>query len=76
MWCRCKALETIWGRGFFYVYLGVTCFLTPGHAFFGFYMLIVGIVYLVLYKLTSMHMQKVRVDGCCNSLFLLRGDVL
>lgn len=42
------------------MYLGITCFLTPGHAFFGFYMLIVGIVYLVLYKLTSMHMQKVR----------------
>jgi hypothetical protein len=56
----CKALETIWGRGFLYLYVGVSCLLAPGHALFGCYMLFVGAVYLGLYKLTALHMQKMK----------------
>jgi len=55
---QCKALETIWGRGFFYLYIGITCILAPGHNLFGVYMLFVGTVMLVIYKMTSGHLAK------------------
>jgi len=54
----CKALETVWGRGYFYLYVGTTCFLAPGHKFFGFYMLIIGIIYLIIYRLTTGHIRR------------------
>jgi len=55
----CKALETIWGRGFFYCYVGATCILAPGHNLFGYYMLCVGLVMLVIYRMTSQHLTQI-----------------
>mmetsp|Transcript_47774 Transcript_47774/g.108410 ORF Transcript_47774/g.108410 Transcript_47774/m.108410 type:complete len:386 (-) Transcript_47774:307-1464(-) len=56
----CKALETIWGRGYFYIYVGVSTKLAPGHDLYGYYMIVVGIIMLVLYRMSSEHMKKMK----------------
>jgi len=57
---QCKAFETIWGRGMFYTYIGITCILAPGHNLFGLYMLLVGLVMLLIYRMTSKHLGKMQ----------------
>mmetsp|Transcript_30362 Transcript_30362/g.68081 ORF Transcript_30362/g.68081 Transcript_30362/m.68081 type:complete len:400 (+) Transcript_30362:111-1310(+) len=56
----CGALSEIWGRGIFYLYLGVTQILGPRNHFFGYYMSFVGLVYLLLYRMTIKHIKEMR----------------
>lgn len=54
----CAALDEIWGRGFFYTYMGVTQILAPNERKFGWYMFLVGITYLAIYHQTSKHIDE------------------
>jgi hypothetical protein len=53
----CAALDEIWGRGFFYMYMGITQILAPRERKFGWYMFFVGIVYLIIYHQTNKHID-------------------
>jgi len=54
----CALMETIWGRGLFYMYVGATQILGPTEHLFGWYMFAVGVVYLVLHRMTQKHIES------------------
>jgi len=54
----CAALDEIWGRGLFYLYIGMTQILGPNEKLFGWYMCFVGGLMLFIYRLTSKHMAR------------------
>lgn len=54
----CAALDTIWGRGIFYCYVGTTQILGGFMVAFGYYMFCIGMTMLVIYHMTSQHLSE------------------
>jgi hypothetical protein len=54
----CAALDTIWGRGVFYCYVGTTQILGGFMALFGYYMFFIGVGMLAIYYMTSKHLDE------------------